>query len=70
MFDGKSEAKLCKKMWIIVHKKTGEIVFEYCTYQGNRKKAFFNSLKYAEEALNKYIKNPENYTIYEGGAVR
>lgn len=63
MWDGKSEAKLCQESWIIRHKETDETVFEYRTYQGNRKKAFFNSFKYAEEALNKYIKNPENYYI-------
>lgn len=63
MFDGKSEAKLCKEVWVIRHKETDEVVFEYRTYQGNRKKAFFNSLRYAEEALKKYIKNPENYYV-------
>ena len=59
----KFEAKLSQEMWIIKHKDTDEVVFEYWTYQGNRKKAFFNSFKYAEEALNKYIRNPENYYI-------
>ncbi len=63
IFDGKSEAKLCQELWIIRHKETDETVFEYRTYQGNKKKAFFNSFKYAEEALNKYIRNPENYYI-------
>jgi hypothetical protein len=63
MWDGKREAKLCQELWIIRHKKTDETVFEYSTYQGNQKKAFFSSFKYAEAALNKYIKNPENYYI-------
>ena len=47
MWDGKSEAKLCNEIWFIRHKLTGEIVFEYKTYQGNKKKAFFNSFKHA-----------------------
>ena len=70
MWDGKREAKLSNAIWLIKHKITGEIVFEYGTYQGNKKKAFFNSFKYAEEALNKYIKNPDMYFIvaWKGGA--
>lgn len=63
MWDGKTEAKMCDEVWLIRHKETDETVFEYKTYQGNKKKAFFNSFKYAEQALNKYIKNPENYYI-------
>lgn len=63
MIDGKSEAKLCKLAWVIRHIATDEIVFEYRTYQGNKKKALFNSSNYAEEALKKYIKNPENYYV-------
>ena len=63
MFDGKSEAKLCKEVWVLRHVKTDEVIFEYRTYQGNKKKALFNSFRYAEEALSKYIKNPENYYI-------
>ena len=63
MSDGKSTAKLTKSAWVIRHHLTDEIVFEYKTYQGNRKKAFFNSDRYAEETLNKYIRNPENYYI-------
>jgi hypothetical protein len=70
MWGGKSEAKLCNTIWLIKHKITGEFVFEYRTYQGNKKKAFFNSFKYAEEALNKYIENPDMYFIvaWKGGA--
>ena len=69
MWDGKSEAKLSNTIWLIKHKITGEFVFEYRTYQGNKKKAFFNSFKYAEEALNKYIKNSDMYFIvaWKGG---
>lgn len=63
MWDGKREAKLCKEIWFIRHKLTGEIVFEYRTYQGNQKKAFFNSFRYAREVLEKYIKDPEMYFI-------
>lgn len=63
MFDGKSEAKLCNEIWLIKHKLTGEIIFEYRTYQGNKKKAFFNAFRYAEEALEKYIRNPNMYYI-------
>lgn len=63
MWDGKSEAKLCNEIWFIRHKLTGEIVFEYKTYQGNKKKAFFNSFKHASEALDKYIKDPDMYFI-------
>jgi hypothetical protein len=70
MWDGKREAKLCNEIWFIRHKLTGEIVFEYWTYQGNKKKGFFNSFRYAEEALEKYIKDPEMYFIMsvKGGA--
>jgi hypothetical protein len=69
MWDGKRGAKLSNTIWLIKHKITGEFVFEYSTYQGNKKKAFFNSFKYAEEALNKYIKNPDMYFIvaWKGG---
>ena len=69
MWDGKREAKLSNTIWLIKHKITGEFVFEYRTYQGNKKKAFFNSFKYAEEALNKYIKHPDMYFIvaWKGG---
>lgn len=49
--------------WVIRNAETDEIVFEYFTYQGNRKKGVFNSYKYAEKALNKYIPNPQNYYI-------
>lgn len=63
MFDGRFDVKLSKEMWVIRQNETGDIVFEYRTYQGNQKKAFFNSYGYAEEALNKYIKNPEDYCI-------
>lgn len=63
MFDGKSEAKMSEFVWVIRHIATDEIVFEYRTYQGNKKKALFNSSDYAENALNKYIKNPENYYV-------
>lgn len=63
LWDGKSQAKMSQEVWLIRHKETDETVFEYTTYQGNKKKAFFNSFKYAEEALNKYIKNPEDYYI-------
>ncbi len=70
MFDGKNEPNLCDEIWLIKHKVTGKFVFEYRTYQGNKKKAFFNSFKYAEEALKKYIKNPHKYYIVnmKGGA--
>lgn len=54
---------MCKAVWVIKHKETDEMVFEYQTYQGNKKKAFFNAPKYAEEVLKKYIRNPENYYI-------
>lgn len=67
MFDGKCEPKLSNKIWLIKHKMTGEIVFEYRTYQGNKKKAFFNSFKYAEDALRKYIRNPDMYYIVSIG---
>lgn len=63
MWDGKSEAVLCNEIWLIKHKLTGEFVFEYRTYQGNRKKAFFNSYKYARDVLEKYIKDNEMYFI-------
>ena len=63
IFDGKSDAKLSKKIWLIKHKFTGEIVFEYRTFQGNKKKAFFNSFKHADEALKKYIRDPEMYFL-------
>lgn len=49
--------------WIIRNAETDEIVFSYCTHQGNAKKGIFNSYKYAEEALKKYIPNPQNYYI-------
>ena len=67
MFDGKSKPKLCNEFWCLMHQETGEFVFEYQTYQGNKKKAFFNSYRYAEEALRKYIKNPEKYEIVSIG---
>lgn len=55
--------KLFTELWAIQHKETGLFIFEYKTYQGNIKKALFNSVRYAEQALNKYIKNPEEYRI-------
>lgn len=64
MLDGKSEAKLSDGVWLIAH-KTGKTVFEYRTYQGNRKKAIFNYRECAEEALQKYIKNPEEYYVFQ-----
>lgn len=63
IFDPKHKPKLCEEIWLIRHKETDETVFEYWTYQGNAKKAFFNSYKYAEQALNKYIRNPKDYYI-------
>lgn len=65
MWDGKSEAKRTCEIWLIEHMDTGEVVFEYRTYQGNKKKALFNSKKRAEEALQKYIKNPEHYYVFK-----
>lgn len=63
IFDGKHKPSLTNEVWIIRHKETDKTVFEYQTYQGNSKKAFFNSFRYAEMALNRYIKNPEDYYI-------
>lgn len=65
MLDGKSEAKLSNEIWLIAQKDTGLIVFEYRTYQGNKKKALFNSFKYADEVLKKYIRYPELYYIFK-----
>lgn len=67
MWDGRSEAILCPEIWIIKHKQTDETVFEYRTYQGNKKKAVFNSPRYAKEALDKYIKNPDDYYVVQVG---
>lgn len=63
VLDGKHEAKLSKEVWLIKHKDTDETVFEYRTYQGNVKKALFNSFRYAKQTLDKFIRNPENYYI-------
>ena len=63
VIDPKHKPSLSSEVWIIRHKYTDDTVFEYWTYQGNKKKAFFNSFKYAEAALKKYIKNPEDYYI-------
>ncbi|MEE0968188.1 MAG: hypothetical protein U0M06_02290 [Clostridia bacterium] len=62
--------RLWHKSMVRVLQLTDEIIFEYRTYQGNKKKAFFKSFRYAEEALKKYIKNPDMYYIVsiEGGA--
>lgn len=63
MFDGKWDAKEVPECWVIKNSKNGKTVVSYRTYQGNVKKALFTTAKYAEEALNKYIRNPENYYI-------
>ena len=63
MFDVKWDAKEAPECWVIKNRKNGSVVFSYRTYQGNEKKALFSAAKYAEEALNKYIRNPENYYI-------
>ena len=63
IFDGKSKPKLRGEIWLIKHKYTDDTVFEYRTYQGNAKKALFTSHAYAEQALKKYIRNPEDYYI-------
>lgn len=57
------DAREVPKCWVIRNSENGDIVFSYRTYQGNVKKALFTTAKYAEEALNKYIRNPENYYI-------
>lgn len=49
--------------WVIKNAETDAVVFNYCTHQGNIKKGIFNSYKYAEEALKKYIPNPQKYYI-------
>lgn len=49
--------------WVIRNQETDAIVFNYRTHQGNYKKGLFNSYKYAEEALNKYVSEPQNYYI-------
>lgn len=63
ILDGKHDPKLCVDVWLIKHKQTDATVFEYRTYQGNAKKALFTQHRYAEEALKKYIRNPEDYYI-------
>ena len=63
MFDGKWDAKEATECWVIKNRKNGNVVFSYRTHRGNEKKALFTAAKYAEEALNKYIRNPENYYI-------
>jgi hypothetical protein len=63
IFDGKSKPSLSSEIWIIRHKYTDDTVFEYRTYQGNKRKALFNLHKHAESVLNRYIKNPEDYYI-------
>ena len=44
-----------KKIYILKQKGTGKILFGYRTFQGNVKKAIFNRLEHAQEALDKYI---------------
>ena len=63
MFDGKWDAKEATECWVIKNRKNGNVVFSYRTHRGNEKKALFTAAKYAEEALNNYIRNPENYYI-------
>ena len=63
MLDGKSKPKEVAECWVIRSTINDDIVFTYQTYQGNVKKGLFNDYRYAEEALNKYISNPENYYI-------
>ena len=63
MFDGKWDAKEATECWVIKNRKNGNVVFSYRTHRGNEKKALFTAAKYAEEALNKYIRNPEDYYI-------
>jgi hypothetical protein len=46
-----------KALFGIAQETTGKLLFEYKTYQGNRKKAIFTSEKYAQEAIDKYIKD-------------
>lgn len=63
MFDGKSKPTEVSECWLIKNRENGDIVFTYRTFQGNVKKGLFNSMRFAEEALNKYIANPEQYYI-------
>lgn len=58
-----SKIKETNDCWVIRNTETDAIVFSYRTYQGNNKKGIFNSYKYAEEALKKYISNPQKYYI-------
>ena len=63
MLEGKWDAKEAPDCWVKKKKKNGSVVFSYRKYQGDEKKALLSAAKYAEETLNKYIRNPENYYI-------
>ena len=63
MFDGKWDAKEATECWVIKNRKNGNVVISNRTQRRTEKKALFTAAKYAEEALNKYIRNPEDYYI-------
>lgn len=44
-----------KQMFGIIENLSGRYLFEYRTNQGNVKKAVFNTMERAREALDKYI---------------
>lgn len=51
------------KFYLIRNITDGNIVIDYRTYQGNRKKAIFTTKEKAKETIDKYLNS--NYRIVE-----
>ena len=52
---------MSKEIYVLKVVETGEILFSYKTNQGNRKKAFFNSRKHAEDVVKRYFEQESKY---------